>query len=320
MNGFLKQSTASQVRAIGPFLDDTDFKTLETALTIANTDVKVKKNGGTAASKNSGGATADSTTGLYHLTWDATDTNTVGELFYSVKVAGALAVFSSYVVLEEAVYDALFGASAAGYVTDQAVNVTKFGGTTVTARDIGASVLLSPGTGTGQINLSSGAVPVTGDLSTTMKASVNTECDTALADVGVTTTVTGRIDATVSTRASQTSVDTIVSAVDTEVAAIKAKTDQLVFTVANHVDATASVSLSAGDLNSIADAILKRDMSAISGEASRSLLNAIRFLRNKWNLSSGTLTVTKEDDSTSAWTAAVTTDAAAEPVTGSDPT
>jgi hypothetical protein len=40
------------------------------------------------------------------------------------------------------------------------VNVVDFGGQTVTARDIGASVLLSPGTGTGQISLTSGAVTV----------------------------------------------------------------------------------------------------------------------------------------------------------------
>ena len=32
MNGYLKQSTASQVRTIGPFIDDTDFKSLENAL------------------------------------------------------------------------------------------------------------------------------------------------------------------------------------------------------------------------------------------------------------------------------------------------
>jgi hypothetical protein len=40
------------------------------------------------------------------------------------------------------------------------VDVIKIAGTTQTARDIGASVLLSPGTGTGQISLSSGAVTV----------------------------------------------------------------------------------------------------------------------------------------------------------------
>jgi hypothetical protein len=36
--------------------------------------------------------------------------------------------------------------------------------TAQTARDIGASVLLSPGTGTGQVNLSSGAVPSKGNI------------------------------------------------------------------------------------------------------------------------------------------------------------
>lgn len=66
-------------------------------------------------------------------------------------------------------------------------------------------------------------------------------------------------------------------------------------------------------------AFLKLDWTGITGEASRSLLNALRFLRNKWSVSGGTLTVTKEDDTASAWTSAVTTDAAAEPIIGSDP-
>lgn len=68
-----------------------------------------------------------------------------------------------------------------------------------------------------------------------------------------------------------------------------------------------------------ADEVLKRDWTAVTGEAARSLLNAGRFLRNKWSVSGGTLTVYGEDDSTSKWTATVSTDAAAVPVTGSDP-
>lgn len=68
-----------------------------------------------------------------------------------------------------------------------------------------------------------------------------------------------------------------------------------------------------------ADALLKRDMSAVTGEAARSPLNALRFLRNLWTIVGTTLTVKKEDDSTTAWTATVTTNASADPVTGSDP-
>lgn len=80
------------------------------------------------------------------------------------------------------------------------------------------------------------------------------------------------------------------------------------------------ITLSSATLTNIADAILKRDWTAVTGEASRSVLNALRFLRNKWTAASGTLTVYKEDDTTTAWTSALTTDAAADPVTESDPT
>jgi len=176
MNSFLKQSTASQSRAIGPFIDDTDFKTAETGLTIANTDIQLVVNGGASANKNSGGGTHRAN-GVYGITFDATDTATVGEILVSVVVAGALPVFHTFTVVEEAVYDMLFGASAVGYVANAPVNVAQFGGsnltasggipavnatqingTAQTARDIGASVLLSSGTGTGQVSLSSGLV------------------------------------------------------------------------------------------------------------------------------------------------------------------
>lgn len=132
MHGFLRQSTASQTRTIGPFIDDGDFKTVENGLTIANTDIRIKKNGAADVAKNSGGATAD-VNGLYAVTWDATDTDTVGELYWSVLVSGALLAWGSYTVLEEAVYDALFAASAPGYVANAPVNVAQFGGSNLTA-------------------------------------------------------------------------------------------------------------------------------------------------------------------------------------------
>lgn len=86
--------------------------------------------------------------------------------------------------------------------------------------------------------------------------------------------------------------------------------------------ASANLDTQFGDLPTAtenADALLNRDMSAVSDTNARSPLQALRFLRNKWSLSGTTLTVTKEDDATSAWTAVVTTSAGAEPITGSDP-
>ncbi|MEZ4542116.1 MAG: hypothetical protein R3C43_19235 [Chloroflexota bacterium] len=120
---------------------------------------------------------------------------------------------------------------------------------------------------------------------------------------------------------------TVAGYVDTEVAAIKAKTDNLpaapaaVGSVMALADgAITEAKISSGGLNAIADAILKRDMTAVTGEAARSMLNALRFLRNRWFVAGGVLTVTKENDTTVAWTAVVSDDAAAEPITGVDPT
>lgn len=121
MLGYLRQSTASQARVIGPFVDDTDFKTPETGLTIANTDVKLLKNGAASVNKNSGGGTHRAN-GNYGLTFDATDTDTVGELHASVLVAGALLVVGKFVVLEEAVYDSIFVAGAVALATAAALD------------------------------------------------------------------------------------------------------------------------------------------------------------------------------------------------------
>lgn len=77
--------------------------------------------------------------------------------------------------------------------------------------------------------------------------------------------------------------------------------------------------LDASARNAIADALLTRDWTAVTGEAARSLLNALRFLRNKWSIAGTTMTVTKEDDVTTAWTSTLTTSGSAEPVTSSDP-
>lgn len=70
----------------------------------------------------------------------------------------------------------------------------------------------------------------------------------------------------------------------------------------------------------IADTLLDRDMSAVSDSNSRSPLNALRFLRNKWSMATdGTGTVFKENDATAAWTFTATGDSSATPITGNDP-
>jgi len=67
-----------------------------------------------------------------------------------------------------------------------------------------------------------------------------------------------------------------------------------------------------------ADALLNRDMSVVSDTNARSPLNAMRALRNKITTVGG-LTVYKENDTTAAWTATLTEDAAAELIVTVDP-
>jgi hypothetical protein len=119
---------------------------------------------------------------------------------------------------------------------------------------------------------------------------------------------------------------------DTQIAAVQADADNIqtrlpAALVSGRMDAsvgamaadTVTASALAADAGTeMADAIFKRDMSAVTGEAARSLLNAIRKLMNKWSISGSTLTVCKEDDTTTAYTQAVTSDAAADPITALD--
>ena len=71
-----------------------------------------------------------------------------------------------------------------------------------------------------------------------------------------------------------------------------------------------------------ADALLNRDMATGTDSGSttvRTVRQALRFLRNKWSISGTTLTVTKEDDTTSSWTSTLGTTPGVDPVTSSDP-
>lgn len=147
---------------MGPFLDATDGNTEMTGLTIANTDIKVWKTGATSlANKNSGGATHISN-GIYYAVFDATDSNTIGPMVVFIHVATALAVKVECRVLDEAVYDALYGTTALATAT----NITAGTLTTVT-------------------NLTN--APTNGDLTATMKTSVTTAATAATPTVAAVT-------------------------------------------------------------------------------------------------------------------------------------
>lgn len=152
------------------------------------------------------------------------------------------------------------------------------------------------------------------------------------------TTELGRIDAAVSTRATPAQVATELATYDGPTkaemdAALAAADDAVLAAIAalNNLSAAGvrtALGMASANLDTQlaalptatenADALLTRDFTAVTGEAARSALNALRFLRNRWAIAGGTLTVFGEDDTTSKWTGAVT-QTAGNPVSTIDP-
>lgn len=82
-------------------------------------------------------------------------------------------------------------------------------------------------------------------------------------------------------------------------------------------DAIGASELATDAAAEIADKILGRNLAG-SADGTRTVSDALRALRNRVAISGGTMTVYQENDSTTAWTAAVTT-AAGNPVSEIDP-
>lgn len=106
MQNWLRQSTSVDV-GIGPFLDATDGVTAETALTITQPDIRLKKNNGAWAQKNAAQTLTHEENGWYEVTLDTTDTNTLGILIVAIAESGALPVWKEYMVVPANVYDAM---------------------------------------------------------------------------------------------------------------------------------------------------------------------------------------------------------------------
>lgn len=136
---FLRQSTSVDV-PIGPMLDETDGRTAETALTITQPDIRLKKNGANWAQKNAAQTLTHEENGYYEVTLDATDTNTVGLLRLAVNESGALPIWEDFMVLPANVYDSLIGGS-----DTLDVQVTGMGANVITSSAINTDAITATG-------------------------------------------------------------------------------------------------------------------------------------------------------------------------------
>lgn len=193
------------------------------------------------------------------------------------------------------------------------VDVGKVLGTAQTARDLGAQL---------DVAVSTRLAPTTSGR--TLDVTATGEAGIDWANIGSPTTTVNL---------SGTTVGTVTALAATALAAIWDRATSALTTagsvgklLVDNINATISsrqATLTSGDRDAIADALLDRVLSAGANAATdtaRSVRNALRSLRNKVSISGSTLTVTMEDDSTPAWTAAVTGTSGADPVTAVDPT
>jgi hypothetical protein len=118
----------------------------------------------------------------------------------------------------------------------------------------------------------------------------------------------GRIDVASSTLASQSSVNTLTAYVDTEVAAIKAKTDALPANPASTSDIPSAIT--------IADAVLSRSVANVEGSAAEHTLCTLVLAALEGSISGTTWTIRRTNGSTTHYTKTVTADANASPIVG----
>ena len=164
MSLIVRQSTAVVV-SFGPFLDKTDGVTLEvglvSAIDHATTGIFLSKNGGALAIRSQAvTASTYDAYGNYRVTLSTTDTNTIGTLRMQFsEAATCLPVWQDFIVVDELVYDVLFGTVALATTT----NITAGTITTV-----------------GTLTTYTGNTPQTGDvfpLASTEIADIKTKTD-----------------------------------------------------------------------------------------------------------------------------------------------
>lgn len=141
---YLKQSTAATL-VLGPFVDDTDGKTAETALTISQADVRLSKNAGTYAQKNDTGSASHMENGNYAVSLNTTDTNTLGRLRVSIHESGALPVWADFLIMPANVWDSLLSTDRlqvhAAEITDDLITAAAIATDAITSDALATSAL-----------------------------------------------------------------------------------------------------------------------------------------------------------------------------------
>ena len=234
---YLKQSTAVTIKA-GPFLDDTDGKTAETGLSIAQADVRLSKNGADIIQKNSTTATSHNELGYYNIHLSATDTNTLGALKVMISMAGALPVWADFMVVHAKAYDAMFS-------TGTVELTSAYDNAKIAPDNSGILAIKAKTDNLPSSPAATGDIPSDSDIATAVWGAVTRTLSESPTDVSELTTKADIETAKDAIISAMPELDT--SQLEGKVDAVKAKTDQLQFT-SGKVNANATIDLGASDI------------------------------------------------------------------------
>lgn len=106
----VRQNTAKTI-IVGPVLDANGVAVTDCIIG----DFKISRNGGAPAALDSGATLTHRHTGHYSLSLTASDLNTVGIAEITIDDTVNACATKELIVVEEAIYDALFAVDAAGY-------------------------------------------------------------------------------------------------------------------------------------------------------------------------------------------------------------
>jgi len=289
-----------------------DHFTPSTGKTIA---ITISKNGATSFSNPNAGATnaTEMASGFYKFTLDTTDTGTNGPLAWRAAGTGVDDIGDVYEV----------------------VNATNAGFTALPNVASGsAGAVLTSGTGTAQLSVSSGLVTLAGvthtgavipTVTTTTTATNVTTVNGLAANVITATSIAADAitDAKVASDVTIASVTGSVGSVATGGIAAASFAAGAIDAAAIATGAIDADALATDAVTEIADGLLARDLgsgtNALTAQEERTVRSALRTVRNKSAAAAGTLTVYTENDTTVSHTAALTTDAAAVPIITVDP-
>lgn len=131
MSLIARQSTALEL-AIGPVLDANGAAVTDCVVG----DFKLKKTTGNFAALNGSATLTHVSAGVYDLVLTTSDTDTVGLCCVAIDDTVNACPLVYLQVIEEAVYDAHYAASAPGYVANAPVNVAQISGDATAADNL----------------------------------------------------------------------------------------------------------------------------------------------------------------------------------------